>query len=163
VALADVDELYRSCFPIIRAKCRRMLSDPDEAQDVAQDTFVRLLRARPERRGPRELTAWVYRTSTHLAVDRLRQRRVRRPAEDAEIDAAVHCAPAEPAVSTRQLLERLGRQLPAAVLELLVLQRLDGLSRAEMAEVLEVSERTLRRRLQAAEELLAQLAQELSP
>src|SRR5207302_10717908 len=43
--LDDVEAAYRRYFVLIREKCRRMLADFAEADDVAQETFVRLWRA----------------------------------------------------------------------------------------------------------------------
>ncbi len=38
----DLDHLYAAWFPLIREKCRRVLADRGEAEDVAQETFIRL-------------------------------------------------------------------------------------------------------------------------
>ena len=64
------DETYRRVFPMILNKCRRMMSDVAEAQDLAQEVFVRLWRSRETIAEPRALTAWLYRTCTRLAIDR---------------------------------------------------------------------------------------------
>jgi RNA polymerase sigma factor (sigma-70 family) len=64
----------------------------------------------------------------------------------------------------RAELERLARKLPRDELELLVLQRLDGLTQAEMAEVTGRSPRTIRRLLARCEARLPALrAESLGP
>src|SRR2546428_13546249 len=60
-----------------------MLSDLAEADDAAQETFVRLWRARLRDSDPRRLTAWIYRTSTRIAIDRLRKRAARMSMDEA--------------------------------------------------------------------------------
>src|SRR3954470_8801910 len=71
---ASFEGCYRRVFPLVLAKCRRMLKGDAEAHDVAQEVFVRLWRHRELVQDPRALTAWLYRTSTHLVISRARQR-----------------------------------------------------------------------------------------
>jgi len=130
---------------MIRAKCSRMLADRDEAQDVAQETFLRLWRSGVADLEPAVLTAWIYRTSTRLAVDRLRQRRfsvnVAEPPEGSTPGAAA-------LVEARRELERIARSVPAAELRAAILHRFDRMGQQEVAEILGSSERTVRRLLE---------------
>jgi len=137
---------------MIRAKCVRMLADREEAQDVAQETFVRLWRSGVVGQEPAVLTAWIYRTSTRLAVDRLRQRRrnviVAEPPEGSTPGAA-------DLVEARHELERIARAVPAAELRAAILHRFDRMGQQEIAEVLGSSERTVRRLLERFDRRLA--------
>ena len=54
--------------------CRRMLGDPYEAEDVAQEAFLRAYRWLPTYRGDGPFGAWVWRIAMRLAVARLKQR-----------------------------------------------------------------------------------------
>jgi RNA polymerase sigma-70 factor (ECF subfamily) len=65
----------RYLTPIVRY-ASRLLSDPHEAEDVAQETFLRLWQgaARYEPRGHKPST-WLFRIAHNLCVDRLRKRR----------------------------------------------------------------------------------------
>lgn len=140
----DIDRLYRRYFPLIRQKCRRVLGDLDTAQDLAQETFIRLWRARLPEQDPRRVTGFIYKTATHLAIDHLRARGVREalPPSDA-------VAPGPDAgLAARRLLALVARDGPRQELECAVLSRLDGLTQPEVAEVLGVSERTVRRLLE---------------
>jgi len=149
----SVEGVYRRYFPLIREKCRSMLADNEEAQDVAQDTFIRLWKSGLALNDARRVSAWVYRTATHLAVDRLR----RRKGPEQRIEADVPIAGADARVELRQQLERLAQRIPADELELAFLSRLDGLTQPECAEVLGVSERTVRRMLTKLDERVAAL------
>jgi RNA polymerase sigma-70 factor, ECF subfamily len=154
----DVQAAYATYFPIIREKCRRMLRDPDEAQDVAQETFIRLWQARLRDEDPRRVTAWVYRTSTHLAIDRLRRRQSGvAPERPEELPEVAQVGSLESSVQARQELERFARHLPADELEVVLLSRVDGLTQLEIAEVAQVSERTVRRLLTRFDERVEQL------
>src|SRR5215813_5166610 len=68
----QVKDAYRRYFPIIVRKSGRMLRDASEAQDLAQETFLRLWRSRLDLRDAAATTAWLYKTCTRLALDRLR-------------------------------------------------------------------------------------------
>ncbi|MFY0566539.1 RNA polymerase sigma factor [Archangium lansingense] len=154
----DVQTAYATYFPIIREKCRRMLRDPDEAQDVAQETFIRLWQARLRDGEPRRVTAWVYRTSTHLAIDRLRRLQSGMvPERPEEMLEAAQAGSLERSVQARQELERFARHVPADELEVALLSRVDGLTQLEIAEVTQVSERTVRRLLTRFDERVEQL------
>lgn len=160
--LVDVEAAYRRYFPVIREKCRRMLNDFAEADDVAQETFVRLWRASLSDEDPRSVVAWIYRTSTRLAVDRMRERRQAAGEEEAAALASL-AAGSDDALATRRALKALAQRLPAGELEVLLLHRLDGLGQQEIAEVSMVSQRTVRRWLRKVEERVARLRREISP
>jgi RNA polymerase sigma-70 factor (ECF subfamily) len=155
---ATVEAVYQRFFPAIREKCRSMLRDADDAQDIAQETFIRLWRARLDLDDPRRVAAWVYRTATHLAVDRLRRNARGAEVRGVEADAAVS---SDARVETRQLLERLAATIPADELELAFLDRIDGLTQPESAQVLGISERTVRRMLARLDERIAALKSEV--
>jgi RNA polymerase sigma-70 factor (ECF subfamily) len=148
-----VEGVYRRYFPLIREKCRSMLADSEEAQDVAQDTFIKLWKSGLALDDARKVSAWVYRTATHLAVDKLR----RRKGPELRIEADAPVAGGDARVEIRQQLQRLAQHIPADELELAFLSRLDGLSQPECAEVLGVSERTVRRMLTKLDERAAAL------
>jgi RNA polymerase sigma-70 factor (ECF subfamily) len=146
----QLEAFFRANFAIIHAKCVRMLGEGEEAADVAQETFVRLCETGFVHREPAVRAAWMYRASTRLAVDRLRRR---------ALGVETRCANAEPAdgpadhdleasVHARRALATLAASADPRELEVAILCRLDGLTQAEAAEVLDVSERTVRRRLE---------------
>lgn len=139
-----IEGWYQRYFPLIREKCRRMLGDSDEAQDLAQDTFIRLWQAGVPLGNARTVTAWVYKTATRLAVDRIRAHAVRQrlPAQD-EVDLGPFGI-----VAARRQVQSLAHELPPEELSAALLARVDGLSHVECAEVLGVSERTVRRLLE---------------
>ncbi len=144
----DVDQTYRRYFPVIREKCSRMLRDPAEAQDVAQETFTRLWLERARLTNVDGVASWIYRTSTRLAIDRYRRaaREGRAIPDEDGGDAGAEADP-ERRLQSRQLLARLADRIPAQELEVALLSRLDGLSHPEIGEVAGVSERTVRRLL----------------
>jgi RNA polymerase sigma-70 factor (ECF subfamily) len=159
VATADLEAAFRRHYPALREKCRRMLRDSQEADDVAQETFVRLwnadLGSALGANDGRLVTAWIYKTSTRIAIDRIRARQTRSRLAPAPEDVAPDLAAG---FEARAGLERLAAELPERELELLLLHRWDGLTHPEIAEVTGHSARTVRRVLKRCEGLLANLA-----
>jgi RNA polymerase sigma-70 factor (ECF subfamily) len=144
----QVKEAYRRYFPIIVRKSGRMLRDSSEAQDLAQETFLRLWRSRLDLRDADATTAWLYKTCTRLALDRLRS--PLRPAENAaELADAVASLDggAEDRSHHRALLSEMLDRFPQEEVEAAILSRVDGLNHREIGEVLGISERTVRRLL----------------
>lgn len=160
---------YEQYFPVIRAKCARMLNDPQEAQDVAQETFIRLWQSDLADQDRQQVSAWIYRTSTRAAIDRMRQRSRQRQLHE---QAALHAyggpgnaeqVPGEDEASlgARRLLLQLASQTPAQELEVAILSRLDLLTHIQIAEVAACSERTVRRLLQRFDQRVQQLPGEM--
>lgn len=127
-----------------------MLGDGQAAEDVAQEAFVRLLQSQRDFADPpdeRTLVAWVYRTTTRLALDVLRERRRRGPFSDVDAVTVPAGVGLDAALSAKNAIQALSDTTPPDELEAAVLCRVDGLSHPETAAVLEVSERTVRRLL----------------
>ncbi len=56
----------------------RLVGNQEEAEDLAQEAFLRLHRSLPEFRGDSRISTWLYRTTTRLAIDHLRRERIKR-------------------------------------------------------------------------------------
>jgi RNA polymerase sigma factor (sigma-70 family) len=161
--LSELERAYRRCFPVIREKCRRMLGDTGAADDVAQETFVKLWKSGRVESDPRTLTAWLYRTSTRLAIDHLRDR-ARRSGRTEAVEDLVSQAPGlDDALEMRRVLLSLAAVLPRQELEIALLHRLDELTQDEIARVAEVSPRTIRRCLRRLDERVKRLRKEIMP
>ena len=157
----DVEQAYRRYFPIVREKCSRMLRDPTEAQDVAQETFTRLWSSRARLRNTGGIPSWIYQTSTRLAVDRYR-RLAKADVVAFPVDELLGSESDNPEKRTqsRQMLARLVQRLPARELEVAVLSRIDGLSHEEIGRVVGTSDRTVRRLLAKFESRTSRLAED---
>ena len=151
-----MEEAYRRYFPMIVQKSRRILRDASEAQDLAQETFLRLWKGRLDLRDAVATTAWLYKTCTRLALDRLRSPARPTDGSDALADAIACPRPtAEDVSHHRRLLGELLDALPPAEAEAAVLARVDGLNQQEIGEVLGISERSVRRLLSRVDARIA--------
>ncbi len=73
---AAVRALVGRKAPRIMSLAQRMLGDQAEAEDVAQETFLRVWRQAPKwRPGQARFDTWVHRVALNLCYDRLRRRR----------------------------------------------------------------------------------------
>jgi RNA polymerase sigma-70 factor (ECF subfamily) len=161
VTTPSLEEVYRKFFPVIRERCRRVLSSPEEAEDVAQETFIRLWQSGQSTRPPRDTAAWIHRTAVHLSIDRLR-RRASRPVVLDEGERQGLAAEPNEVLHHRAVLEMLARRVPPEVLEAGLLHRVDGLTQLEVAHLMGCSERTFRRMLVELDQRLARLKEEVA-
>ncbi len=152
----SIDAVYRRYFPVVHAKCARMLQDPSEAQDIAQETFFRLWENRNSLHSTRGIAAWIYRTSTRLAIDRYRKS-IKTQLKDSPQSAPHNINPKQSnhRLEAREILSKLlgvtgktGKTFDRKT-EIAILSRLDGMTHQEIASNLDISERTVRRELRA--------------
>jgi len=134
------------------------LRDREDAEDVAQETFVRAYTALERLRSAAIWEGWLLRIARNLCHDRLRRRRVRRtePIDPAWLDGG-------PSPESILLTGERRRQLQAAVQALPELYRVpllmrfeSGCSRRDIATALAVPESTVMGRLARAVRLLRQ-------
>ncbi len=139
------------------------LANPDDALDVVQESFVAAHGALRRFDPSLPMRPWLARIALNRCRDRLRRRRVRRilmpfgtadnPAELVADDAPGH----DVVAADRQELARTMRAisgLPAAIREPIVLRTIEGLSQAETAEALGISEKAVETRLRRARDKL---------
>jgi RNA polymerase sigma-70 factor (ECF subfamily) len=157
----DFSVAYARLFPPVQAKCRRLLGRSHASEDVAQEAFFRFWRSgMAQTCDARAAVAWLYRTSTRIAIDALREMRVAAPAgppgdEPCAIDLGA-------SVEARATIASLAASVPQEELEVAVLCRVDGLAQPEAAAILGVSERTVRRMLDRFDRRTAPLRKEFA-
>lgn len=122
----------------------------EDAQDAAQEVFVRLHRYLDRFDDARDLAPWLYRMTVNVCRDIGRKRR-----EHAELDpdaADPACGPEHTAGSAeqRRILQSVLRKLPEKERAALVLRDLEGLPAAEVARILNSSEATVRSQVSSA-------------
>lgn len=109
---------------------------PGDADEVAQEVFVRIFRGLPKFRGDSALGTWIYRLSVNAALT-FATRRARQPTASVEIlERAEAPAPArrDPHLASR--LETALLELPPGYRAVLVLHDVEGLSHDECAAIL---------------------------
>jgi RNA polymerase sigma-70 factor (ECF subfamily) len=133
----------------------RMLGNAAEAEEVAQEAFIRAHRALGDFRGDAKLSTWLYAITSRLCLNRLAsgERRLARQGEDTLLRLADANPRPDAALEHRELETALGRaiaELPEDRRIVVVLRDLEGLSYEEIARVLELELGTVRSRLHRA-------------
>lgn len=128
-----------------------ILRDRHEAEDVAQESFLKAFRELPKLRDDRAFSGYLYRICVRLCMDRLRSRR----AEPQEFDRVEQSA--GPAVENKLVVEKLLGMLAPDLRTTLVLREIEQLSYEEVAEIMHVPLGTVRSRLHTARERFRKL------
>lgn len=139
----------------------RMMSDEDEAEEVMQETFISACKNIDRFQGRSKLGTWLYRIATNAALMRLRRKKHTVPLDSVLNDGAFPLP--ETVVSWRNGLEELAMQgdlhdalengltaLSENLRATFILRDIQGLSTAETASALEISESAVKVRLHRA-------------
>jgi RNA polymerase sigma-70 factor (ECF subfamily) len=139
--IADCSTLaFRVAFSVLRQQ--------QDAEDVAQDAFVRAHRSFRTLRNRDAFRAWLVRTTWRLALDHRRGEQRRAARQHAHAAAAIHVpadagAAAERAAALWEAIDALPEKLRIAI----VLSGIEGHDIAEVARVLDLPEGTVKSRL----------------
>jgi RNA polymerase sigma-70 factor (ECF subfamily) len=148
----------------------KMLQNPQDAEDILQETFIKAYKALPDFEGRSSLSTWLYRIATNEALMFLRKKHpiqvsVDDPLENDEGDERPRqivdwcCLPEAELMSTeaRANLDRSIQELPESLRAVFLLRDIEGLSTRETAEVLDISEAAVKTRLSRARFQLREL------
>lgn len=136
---------------------RRLLGRAEDAEDAAQEAFLRLYRALDRLDPARPVLPYLYRLTVNVCRDMGRRRRLREVSSLAEVppdrepvDRGVDPARAARLAEERRIASDALATLPERQRTALVLRDLQGLSTREVAEVLGTSEVTVRTQISRA-------------
>lgn len=132
-------------------RVRRIVWDPQIAEDLAQETYIRAAHA-AETGTVEQVEAYLNRTARNLALDHLRRRQTRAAVERPETadrdirDIADDQPAADHRLAAREELDHVRAALsglPERAQKVVVLARIEGWSNARIARHLDISERTV--------------------
>ena len=134
--------------PMVQRVCRRMLSDPADADDAFQAVFLVLARKAGSLRRAEDLKSWLYGVAVRTSLEARKRAARLRAREGARLDdSRLAVAPSNPLFELRSLLDEELNRLPNRLREPLLLCELEGVSRREAARRLGLPEGTLSSRL----------------
>lgn len=140
----ELGDLYRRYGAMVLRRARAILGSEAGAQDAMQEVFIRAMRAEDGFREESSPVTWLYRITTNLCLNQLRDARRRRELQDEQGPVAgASPASAEPRVLVAELLAR----VPEELREIAIYYYLDRMSHEEIAAVMGVSRRTVGNRL----------------
>lgn len=149
---AASNELVRRVSPALYRYFLHHTQRPAEAEDLLQDTWLRLHRARATYRPEEPAMPWIFAIANHTRLDRLRKH-LRRPeiAMDFPPEVAVPESPPETGV------EELLRGLPDSQREVLLMLKVSGMSLEEVAQATGSSVGSVKQKAHRAYEKLRSL------
>ena len=140
-ALEDLSVRFR---PALIGYFRRRIKDSAEAEDLAQEVFLRMLR-RGNVAALQDVRAYLFETASSVLVDRGRRGAVRRRSKHDSFDPQAHAGetfPSERVFIARESLNRASvalLELPERTRTIFVLRRLEGMRYADVARRLGIS------------------------
>ena len=150
-AAPDLATVYGDHHSWLLGWLRRKLRGSDHAADLAQDTFVRLLSAQTEQRALvlREPRAYLTTVARNLLINHVQRLSLEQAWMDAMAKLPEPMAPSPEQqlliLETLYQIDAMLNGLPPKVREAFLLSQLDGLTYAEVAQQLGVTDRTVKR------------------
>jgi len=160
---AEFAKLVEEYSPMIYRLGLKMLNNPQDAEDILQETFIKAYKHIGKFDGRSSVSTWLYRIATNEALMSLRKKRPdmisfdvpsineSEPQEPLQI-VDWCCLPEEEYLSSegRLRLDEAAERLPESLRIVFVLRDIEGLSTRETAEVLDISEMAVKTRLSRA-------------
>ncbi len=144
--------LYQQYGPAVFRRCMQLLRNTSEAEDMVQETFIKVHRFRAQFKGESSVYAWLIRIANNTCIDYIRsqsRRRVRnQKSEEQRILASESKVfGAEHILVMRDRIQKGLSAMPKEDAELLVMHYFDEFDTKEIAEMLSMNVRTVQRRL----------------
>ena len=148
---------YRRTAGPLRAYAARVIGNATSADDIVQESYLRLVRSPPPTEDPQQLRAWLFRIASRLIVDQWRRGRF----EQARLDTSpeTHGTPA-PDIPLQLDMARVFERLNPQQRQLMWLAYVEGASHREIAEALGIREASVRVLLHRTRQKLARFLRE---
>lgn len=162
----DFETLAASQEKNVYLTCLRMVHNPEDALDCAQDTMLKAYRAFGSYRGDSQFSTWISRIATNVCLDFLRKRKKNLSLDDMQEEG--FDVPDEKASVYSQLeqqerlrLLRKGIQtLPPDMKAVIILRDMEGRSMEEISQILSLPQGTVKSRLNRARNKLCKILSE---
>ncbi|WP_102349491.1 RNA polymerase sigma factor SigW [Bacillus sp. Marseille-P3661] len=162
-AFAEIVELFKDK---VYQLCYRMIGNAHEAEDLAQEAFIRAYVNIHSYDINRKFSTWLYRIATNLSIDRLRKRK-----PDYYLDAEIqgtegltmysHLQSDEPlpeesveSLEFQEMIQSEINELPPMYRSVIVLKYIEELSLKEISEILDIPIGTVKTRIHRGREAL---------
>jgi RNA polymerase sigma-70 factor (ECF subfamily) len=110
---------------------------PSDAEEVAQEAFIRIFRGLTKFRGDAALATWIYRLAVNAALShRARRNAAAQPETSDDVEAHASADPARGDAVLRGRIERALARLPVGYRTVIVLHDVEGLEHEEVAQIL---------------------------
>ncbi len=155
IAFGELVERYKH---LVYGMVWRLTTDRSQADDLAQEVFLKIYRGLPYFRGEARLSTWIFRIVSNVCS----QARARRPGESIGMTAIAEPGRHDTAFADLELRDRLSKaiaQLPEKYRLLIAAHYLDGVQYEALAETLDIPVGTVKTHLYRAKRRLRELLQ----
>lgn len=145
----------------------KITGNPDDAEDVAQEAFIKAYRNLGSFRGESRFSGWLYRLCYNAAMDHIRKTRdpnlrslTNDDGSDAELDVADPAPTPEESAErkeTQRIVREAVNQLDDDKREILIMREFSGMSYTAIADALGIEEGTVKSRISRARASLAEI------
>jgi RNA polymerase sigma-70 factor (ECF subfamily) len=153
------EEVVRATHRQVYTQALRLVGDRQDAEDVAQEAYLRVYRGLADFRGDAQFETWLYRIVANTGLNHLRRRGrfgdLLAEPDDERMEVPSTVRLDDQAVD-REALEQALQALPSAMRAMVVLKDVYGLSCQEIGEMAGVSEGAVKVRLHRARKRLKQ-------
>jgi RNA polymerase sigma-70 factor (ECF subfamily) len=147
---ATFEALLRTHEVMVARTALRLTGNRQDAQDAAQEVFLRLHRSLGRIDDSGNLSGWLYRVTVNVCRDILRKRRNTDSLDDIQLAVPSSTEADLGRAQQLRLVEEALRTLPEKERAAVTLRDIEGLSTREVAEILGSSEATVRSQISAA-------------
>jgi RNA polymerase sigma-70 factor, ECF subfamily len=157
--LAGEPEAFERFVHHFRSKVFRyswlMCGQPDDAEEVAQETLLRVFQSLDQLREPERIRAWVFRIARNACLTQ-RRKSVFAPTEEVELHEDLAGSAEPPDRTLLEVLDRVILELPASLRPVVVLRDLEELSTEETAHILDLTLDVVKTRLHRGRQAMRQ-------
>jgi RNA polymerase sigma-70 factor (ECF subfamily) len=146
------DALYWTAYNLVL--------DSEDARDITQQAFLKIWRSLPEYDSTRSFPGWAHRIAANCAIDLLRSRRESEPLVD---DVPAEHSTLDQRIDVRKIFSRIAPLLPQRQRIVLVLREIQGMEIAEISDLLQCTESTVRNLLSQAKDSFRKRTKEHFP
>ncbi len=168
-AAPELEKLHNTYRDRVYRVILRVVGDASDAEDLTQETFLKVERSASHVRDPDRVAAWLYRVATNVALDHLRRSR-RKDSTDATDPGSEHRgtlldveipSPASSldAAESMDCVREYADRLPDQYRVVLILHDLEGLSMQQVADIMGSSMGATRVRLHRARKRFAEICE----
>jgi RNA polymerase sigma-70 factor (ECF subfamily) len=137
-------EIYRTFWPVVYARCRRLLAAEPTAEDAAQEIFLKLMAHVTDIPAGEAESRWIHRVTTNHCLNLLRNEKRRL---DVRLALGLEQASFSDDLAARELAQRVIASVPDEVGVIGWLSHVDELDQNDIAQRLQISRRTVVARL----------------
>jgi RNA polymerase sigma factor (sigma-70 family) len=154
-------QLYKLVYEILFRVCRRYTVNQDDAVDMVNTSFIKIIKSLTEYRREDSFSAWVSRIGVNTAIDEIRKSKryhqhVQTREDDSQLQHDAEVKSLNQGFSSLEAKDilKMVHQLPDLTREIFNLYALDGYSHREISDLLGIAETASRWHLHRARQIL---------